>query len=78
MSEVKVSNIEQAVTQDQSCRATEPLQDQHIKCVSPMTFSQKLYKYNALEVAQEYEQAIEENSLEKVKKLLDKLVRLNA
>jgi len=49
---------------------------QYANCATPITFSQKLYKYDDLAVANEYEQAIEENSLEKIKKLLDKLVRL--
>lgn len=51
---------------------------QPIRCVRPVTFSQKLYQSNALnlkvqEIAdQSYEQALTEaNSLEKVKKLLE-------
>ncbi len=47
---------------------------QHIKCVSPMTFSQKLYQSHALEIAEEFEQAIDANSLEKIKKILDKVL----
>ena len=41
-----------------------------------MTFSQKLYQLKTIEIAEEYEQAIEANSLERVKILLDKLVEL--
>ncbi len=47
---------------------------QHIKCVSPMTFSQKLYQSHPLEIAEEFEQAIDANSLEKIKKILDKVL----
>ena len=46
---------------------------EHIKCVSPIV-PQKLYQSHALEIAEEYEQAIDANSLEKIKILLDKLV----
>ena len=56
---------------------------QPIKCVRPMTFSQKLYQSNTLnlkaqEIAdQNYEQALSEaTSLETIKKLLDKIVEL--
>ncbi len=48
--------------------------DQQIKCISPMTFSQKLYQSHAIEIAEEFEQAIEANSLEKIKNLLDKIL----
>ncbi len=53
---------------------------QNIKCVTPMTFSQKLYQSEAqeLDVAEEFEQALEANSLEKIKKLLDKVLELNS
>lgn len=44
------------------------------KKVSPRTLAPKLYQSHALEVAYEYEQAIEANSLEKIKILLAKLV----
>ena len=44
------------------------------KCVTPMTFSQKLYQSHEQEIAEEFEQAIEANSLEKLKKLLDKVL----
>ncbi len=44
---------------------------EHIKCVSPMTFSQKLYQSHALVIAEELEQAIEENSLERINNLFD-------
>lgn len=56
---------------------------QPIKCVRPMTFSQKIYQANTLnlkaqEIAeQNYEQALTElNSLETIKNLLDKIVEL--
>lgn len=76
---MKVSNIEQIVTHDEAVSVAGLGQaSQQIKCVSPTTFSQKLYKHAALEIAQEYEQALEENSLEKIKNLLNKLVALSA
>ena len=39
-----------------------------------MTFSQKLYQSHPLEIAEEFEQAIDANSLEKIKKILDKVL----
>lgn len=45
------------------------------KCVSPMTFSQKLYQSHERQIAEEFEQAIEANSLERIKKLLDKVLK---
>ncbi len=53
---------------------------QNIKCVTPMTFSQKLYQSQAqeIDVAEEFEEALEANSLEKIKKLLDKVLELNS
>ncbi len=50
---------------------------EQIKCVSPVTFSQKLYQSHALEIAEELEQAINANSLEKIKNLLDKVLETN-
>ena len=44
------------------------------KCVTPMTFSQKLYQSHELEIGEQFEQAIEANSLEQIKKLLDKVL----
>lgn len=46
---------------------------EHIKCVSSIV-PQKLYQSHALEIAEEYEQAIDANSLEKINKLLDKVL----
>ena len=51
---------------------------ENIKCVRPMTFSQKLYQSAAQEIAEEFEQAIEANSLEKIKKLLDKVLEIDS
>ena len=48
----------------------------YIECVSPMTFSQKLYQSQALEIAEEFEQALDANSLEQIKKLLVKLLEI--
>lgn len=76
---MKVSNIEQVVTHDEArSRAGLGQASRQIKCVSPTTFSQKLYKHAALDIAQECVQAIEEDSLEKLKDLLNKLVALSA
>ncbi len=41
-----------------------------------MTFSQKLYQNDQLEIAEQFELALEANSLEKIKILLDKLVKV--
>lgn len=56
---------------------------QHIKFLSPMTFSQKLYQFQALTpkaeeiVNQNYEQALNEaNRLEKVNNLLSEIATL--
>ena len=45
------------------------------KCVTPMSFSQKLYQSHEQEIAEEFEQAIEANSLEQIRKLLDKVLK---
>ena len=75
---MEVSNINQVTTHNQTNSIAGIGQaKRHIRCVSPTTFSQKLYKYN-VEIAQEYEQAIEDNSLAKIKNLLNKLVALSA
>lgn len=76
--EVKSKNIEQAATQDDSRSFDElPSTKLQVKCISPKTFSQKLYQSHALEIAEEYEQAIEANSLEKLQLLLDKALELD-
>ncbi len=77
-------NIKQVRTQDNArARAELPevkassnnqVASDQIECVSPMTFSQKLYQSHALEIAEEFEQALGANSLEKIKKLLDKVL----
>ncbi len=41
-------------------------------------FPQKLYQAHALEIAEEYEQAIDTNSLEKINKLLNKVLELSS
>lgn len=51
---------------------------EHIKCVSHTIFPQKLYQSHALEIAEEYEQAIDANSLEKINKLFDKVLELGS
>lgn len=75
---MKASDIQQKVTQDNSHGSAQgSLPSQHIKCVSPMTFSQKLYQTDELEIAEELEQALEANSLEKLKILLDKVLEVD-
>ncbi len=59
-----------------NARANNQVAFQQIKCVTPMTFSQKLYQSKLLEIAEEFDHAIDANSLEEMKNLLDKLVRL--
>lgn len=49
---------------------------EHIKCVIPRTFSQQLSQTNHLEIAEQFEQAIDANSLEQIKILLSKLVKV--
>ena len=80
---MKLTDTKQVVTQnlrrvstfisDKAIPSTQ-VASQHIKCVSPMISSQKLYKYKELEIAEEFEQAIEANSLEQINNLLNKLV----
>ena len=43
------------------------------KCVIPMTFSQKLYQCQESKSVEEFKQAIDANSLEKIKKVLNKV-----
>jgi len=46
-------------------------------CISPMTFSQRLHQSHLLEIAEEFEQAIDANCLEEIKILLEKVLELN-
>ncbi len=80
----------QAETQDESYAKTQvpditancrinaspnsPVAFEHVKSKSPMTFSQQLYQSQALEIAQEFEQAIEANSIERINRLFDKVL----
>jgi len=82
---VKINNIEQVVTQEldldsfqQPYKVVPSTQvvSQQIKCVSRMTFSQKLYKANKVE-AEEYLHVIDANFLEKIKDSLNKLVKVS-
>lgn len=58
-------------------KATSNIQDsQSIRCVSPKTFSQQLYKNNELTIVEEHSRAKVADSLEKIKNLLSKLVKL--
>ena len=47
------------------------------KCVSPMTYSQKLYQSHVRDIAEEFETAIQANSLEEIKKLLNTVFELD-
>ena len=72
------SNSEQGVTQDLHHNSVQQsLTSQSIKPVSPMTFSQKLDQCKVIEIAEEYEQTTEADSLEKLKGLLNKLIGLD-
>lgn len=72
---MQLSNDSQKLTQEHIQAAAEPVPvNQQIKSVTPMTFSQKLYQAHSLEIAEEYEQALEANSLERIKMLLDKVL----
>lgn len=58
-------------------KATSSIHDsQNIKCVSPTTFSQQLYKTEKITITEEYSRAEIANSLKKVKNLLSKIVEL--
>lgn len=80
---MKSINFEKVLSQDlqnisrfisyEATPSTE-LASQHIKCISPVSSWQKLYKYKELELAEEFEQAIDANSLEQINNLLNKLV----
>lgn len=72
---VNARKLEQKVPEDNSCVQTSQV-NQQIKRVSPMTLSQKFYQSHELEIAEEFEQALEANSLEKTKDLLDKILEL--
>lgn len=46
------------------------------KCVTPRTFYQKVYQEHEQKIAEEFEQAIDDNSLEKVKQIFDKVLEI--
>lgn len=48
------------------------------KCVTPMVFSQKLYQSQESKIVEEFKQAIDANSVEKIKKVLDKVFEVRA
>lgn len=74
---VNAEKPEQKMPKDNTQSCVQPSQvNQQIKRVSPMTFSQKFYQSHELEIAAEFEQAIDANSLEKIKNLLDKILEL--
>lgn len=80
---MKVSKIEQLVTPGLNYPTHLPYNhissiqvvSQHIRCVSPMIFSQKLYQFKGLEIAEEFERAVDANSLEQINNLFDRLVK---
>ena len=49
---------------------------EHIKCMNSVTFPQKLYQLYELTIAEEFEQAIQNNSLEKIKHLFSKVLEI--
>ena len=53
---------------------------QNIKCITSMTFDQKLYQSQAeeIKIAEEFELALEANSLSKINKLLENVLELNS
>lgn len=55
-------------------RANAQIASTHRICISPRTFSQKLYQSHALEIVEEFEQALESQSLVRIKELLDKVL----
>lgn len=74
---MKARDVHQQVTQDNSFGSAQvSLANQHITCVIPMTFSQKLYQSHPLEIAEEYEQALEANSLHKINILFSKVLEV--
>ena len=75
---MKSSNIEQPVTHNHS-RSSDPqaLASQQRKLPNHLAFSPKFYQSHELEIAEEYEQAVEANSLEQITMLLNKVLELN-
>lgn len=51
-----------------------PVAFENVKSESTMTFSQQLEQSQALEIAEEFEQAIEANSIERINRLFDKVL----
>lgn len=58
-------------------RANSQTPFEHPKCIIPRTFSQKLYQIYDLEIAEEFEQALERQSLARINELLTKLLEKN-
>jgi len=54
----------------------QPLASRQIKPVMPITFSQRFHQSQAIEIAEEYERAIDSNSLEDISILLEKVLEL--
>jgi len=74
---VNAEDPEQGVPEDEGQGATPtPPADDQIKRITPKTFSQKFYQSHELEIAEEFEQALAANSLERIKELLDKILEL--
>ena len=73
---VKSSNENLKSTSNDSYGSTHIPPANQQKRLGQIVFSQKLYKSHALEIAAEYEQALEDNSLEKIKILLDKVLEI--
>ena len=47
------------------------------KCLTLRTFSQKLYQTHEQKIAEEFDQAIDANSLEKIHNLFDKVLEIS-
>ena len=73
---VNISQLEQ-LPDDSEDFTQPPSYNPSIARVSPMTFSQKFYQSHELEIAEEFERAIDANSIEKIKALLDKIIELD-
>lgn len=72
---MNLSNIEQKVTQGNWYSSAQSQSANYLlKCVTPMIFSQKAYQSRALEIAEEYERAIDANSLEKINDVMNKVL----
>lgn len=74
---VKASKFKQTANQENKHDSNQqPSTNQPLKSLDSMTFSQNFFQAQEIEIAEEYEQAIEANSLEKIEQLLDKVIEM--